>query len=562
MMNRRSVLSTLVGALLIFSVLSFMSNVSPARAFSPVFCGAGNSVTEDYGAISKGSTSFTASISTDSCTVGSLFVVAIYIPTNNSANGGSSGASITITGITDNFSDSYVFEGVPMALTMCPGTCGATTYQVPFEVYAANLLGNSSAISFTVHYDTASYSVAGLLNFQFWRGLTTHSSEACSSIFGENSAGALVYSSGILSHGSAYNDVCTVGVATGDVAMQFGSYCGSGVFDSEILQASNGTYASAAYQGIETAPDGCSTNFGSIFIYSLYYNETGFSKNYTDGYYCPSPPSCENNWMGQQTIVFTSVANTASNVQVATNGNCAGACAGTASHNATGYYLTRNELYYYDSRNTQAAGQISNVTLVVDALHMNVTQGYLYVAFYLAAVQPSLSFPWLLQFQIALPLFNNTDGVLGFNPSFNVPAGYYWAVGIMASPEGASRGSGASLSGVEMYLTSDNTEPQMYYAPAVPSASAQTPPATFYASNTQGHAVFFIAKETYTVTSYTVTSVSTLSGVIAGVVTRTTTLGVNSLDLTSVNFWFLPLLFILAPMALLLVVKRYSSGGM
>jgi hypothetical protein len=240
---------------------------------------------------------------------------------------------------------------------------------------------------------------------------------------------------------------------------------------------------------------------------------------------------------------------------VITNTNVMGA----TSNNGTGYYLTRNTFYFYASQNTQSNGLIDNVTIKVAALKMNVTQGSLYFGFYTSAGIPSLGNPWTLISTQVVPLFNTTSGFIKINPQVNIAVGAWFAVGIMASPEGHSRGGGAANSGVSVYLTSTAMEPQYYYAPAVASGAAQIPPQSFYSSTTQGHSIFQYVHETYTVFTATATTSVTVGGTATTTSTVTSTNVINQLNLASANFWFLPLLFLLAPMGLLIAVKRYAT---
>lgn len=565
-MESKRLFSALIGCLLVLSVISF-AGIQPVKAaFYPTICIPSNGGLASAISLSTSSTSVSVSLPEAGCGAGDLFIFSIYFP----ASGSTGSPFLTITGVTDNYSNSYVFEGVHGDMTACSAASasvcpGGDGYQILFEAYAATIVQTSNFMNVTIHYTgAAAYSggtIHGILGAEFWNGLSTVSTESCSAIFGNAADGSLVYTSGLIFNGNGYNDSCGTEVATGDVAVEFG--IGNFASGSTFAQVSNDTLVDGTFQPITTntcPSDGA--GIGNCLAYFSYYVQTGFTKPFYGSYYCASSCSgSHGNWIGQVTIVLASVANAVITTTTTVNTECGGSCIGASDNNGTGYYLTRNVLYYYAQLNAPSTGQIDNVTLKLAAVHMNVTKGYLYVGFYLDSSLPGVGNPWILSQTYQEPIINSSTGFIHINPQFDVPNGYYWAVGVMASPEGHSRGSGASLSGVSVYLTALNSSAQMYYAPpGIATAHAQTPPSTFFSPFSQTHALFIYIHETYTTATFTAYSTTTVGGTQTTYVTVDTTNVINQVNTASSTDWFLPLLFLLAPMALLIMVKKIATG--
>jgi hypothetical protein len=251
-----------------------------------------------------------------------------------------------------------------------------------------------------------------------------------------------------------------------------------------------------------------------------------------------------------------------SSVTVSTTINtmCTGACSG--GNNGTGNYLVRNQLYVYSSQNVAATGTIDNITLKFGAIHMNVTQGTLYVSIYTATGPPTGGNPYTQVVgptgSFAVPIFNasSANTFIHLNPQTQICGSCYYAVGVMASPEGHSRGSGAANSGVQVLETSQAGLTEYVYAPAGPSGTAQHPPNQFFSTTTFTPHHFIFIHEIFPVAIATTTVTDTTA--INGTATATVTFTATTLDLalatTSMTTDVILLLVILAPAVLLLTV--------
>jgi len=155
----------------------------------------------------------------------------------------------------------------------------------------------------------------------------------------------------------------------------------------------------------------------------------------------------------------------------------------------------------------------------------------------------------------ALTISNGTSNFfVHSNPQCNLASGQFYAVGYMTTTT-ASRGSGATGSGISFYESSQVGTIEYKY-----NVGSNTPPNSFFSSTQQTPRDFIYVHTIFTVATFTVTSVSTVSGTVSSTVFVTSTNIINQLNMASSGFWFIPLVFLLAPMGLLIAVKRIADG--
>jgi hypothetical protein len=265
---------------------------------------------------------------------------------------------------------------------------------------------------------------------------------------------------------------------------------------------------------------------------------------------------------GYYSAISTGVSTTTSTTTI--NTGCTGSGC-TGGSNGTANYLSSDYFYYYWSQNQASGAQVDNVTVKVGAVHINAATTTLYVLVYEAgnAAVPSASNPWnLVAPADAVPITNGTSNFfVHANPQNLICSSCYFAVGVMAIST-ASRGSGASGSGISLYESSTVGMVEYQY-----SVGSSTPAAAFYANNvkTNSHFDFMYIHTTYPVAieTTTVTSTTAINGTATSTVTATTTqTTIDSGFLTNnINFPIVMLLLFL-PTGIFFGISKTISGAL
>lgn len=242
-------------------------------------------------------------------------------------------------------------------------------------------------------------------------------------------------------------------------------------------------------------------------------------------------------------LIFSAASVTVTTV---INTSCLGACSGGS--NGTSIYLppptsTFFNLHFYASQNLATGAQVDNMTIKVAAVHISTNTGILYFCVWGATGVPNAGNLYtLIQPCTAVTLINGTSNFfIHVNPQVNLAASQYYAAGIMTTTT-ASRGSGASLSGVAIYLTSQAGIIEFKY-----SVGSATPPNQFFSNTIQTPRDFIFIHSTFAVATVTQTSTTTITGVVSSTVTTTSTSTqvVNQGDPTKPQFWYLPMFYLL-----------------
>lgn len=473
------------------------------------------------------------------------------------------GVAQSIT-VTDNESNTWTAVGtgqsvVCSATTGIGGTTCTSLLTNQMDIFSTVLSVNTNFLAVTIHSTPGNfaYNTAGSAPYLVTLGLSTTVFNSCSGSITSRLNGTMI--------SGAQGEPCTVLVPPGSylLAGEVFSYGGTAglthVGTTVPVSTTNDvsfTVANCPF-AVPTSSE-CGTQLG-------YYANLGSTvQTLQVGYQCTSNCGTGSNGMsfGVAAVVLSPSGLGGSTTTI--NTMCLGGC--TGGQNGTGNYLIRNLLYFYQSQNVAQSATIDNVTLKVGAVHMNVTQGYLYITIYTATGVPSGGNPFEEipgpTGQLAVPIFNGTSNFfVHWNPQAILPANGYYAVGILAAPEGHSRGSGAANSGVQVMETSLFLR-EYNYAPAGPSGSAQTPPFAFFSSTPQTPRHFIYVHEIFPVFLLTSTSTSTITvgGTATTTVSTTVTNVVNQLNMSSPGFWFLPLLFLMAPVGFMIAVKRFAGG--
>jgi hypothetical protein len=509
-MNKGKAISVFVVAML---ALGFLTAFLPVHAYTPLVANVGE------GSWSGAGTTYTFALTVTA--VGDT--IAVFAGIRNSVNNTFTTTSITSPGVAGGMSLIY------SAQTGCQASAGCSPghSQIPsIETFWTGTTTSSGSLTFTVTIGSSGATYAGAeaydLQYVGSPAVTATVCFASTVTCGGQAAGTPVSTTG--------PSVYLIGGAFIAAVNSASSPCG--------FVGPDGTVSASAYL-INNSGSTCGINF-------------------TGGASAGNGFALITTQWGNNIVTSTTTINTM----------CMGAC--TGGNNGTGNYLIRNLLYFYQSQNVNQVATIDNITLKLGTVHMNVTQGILYVAVYFVSGIPSAGNPYA---QItgptglkAVPLFNVTSSntFIHVNPQALICASCYYAVGVMASPEGHSRGGGAANSGVQVLETSVSGITEYTYAPAGPSASAQAPPTIFFSSTVNTSHNLFIYVHTvfpvYAVTS-TTTSTFTVGGTATTTISVTSTNYVNQLNMSSAGFWFLPLLFLMAPVGFLIAIKRFASGG-
>lgn len=514
-LSRDKAPSLLVLALLAASFFVLSMTFPAVHAATPVINNASN--------CDKGSAGATVTCTLTIATTGD--VIAVFGQTVNSADGVLySITSVTSTAVTGGFTEFISVQGncVPSS-----GFCGSSPPNQPFF--------NS-----------------------LWIGTAT-ASGAGKSIIINTAAGMTVGDIG----GQAY-DMSNVSptpnfYSTGECDAVKNNDCGSPMITassanpivaSVYLAGAITRGSSVGTAGTQFTINGAAAT-GGEFAQNTLVPPTNFPLNFNGGSGLNSGYALIGVVFNQESVsTVTTVLNTA----------CLGACSG--GNNGTSIYLpppttTFFNLHFYASQNIAGAAQVDNVTLKVAAVHITTSTGTFYVLVYGATGQPSGGNPYVLLTQIPVTLSNGSSNFfIHTNPQTNLGSSQYYAVGIMTTTT-ASRGSGATGSGVSVYETSQSGVVEYKF-----SVGSTTPPNSFFSSTTQTPHDFIYIHTTFPVATVTTTSTLTLSGLVTSTTTVTTTSTniINQLNMTSAGFWFIPMIFLLAPMALLIVVKRVADG--
>lgn len=235
---------------------------------------------------------------------------------------------------------------------------------------------------------------------------------------------------------------------------------------------------------------------------------------------------------------------------------------GLAAVSGSSTYLSKETLYTYQDGNGQTgAGTVYNFTTKVAAAHCAKVYCYILVGFYMAqtpGLQPSASNPLKLQqpqYTIAIANGTTTATVESQNVTVLILPNYWWAVGIMSNST-ASRGSGASGTGVSIYQATWVN--QMYGTSTVSTSFPVTTPPGIGAVP----ALYFKAALTFPIVTTTQTSTTTVTtGTYTTTITEGSTTTVNNITPASPTYWYFPILFLGSGFTIFAGIKIMTRRG-
>ena len=274
-------------------------------------------------------------------------------------------------------------------------------------------------------------------------------------------------------------------------------------------------------------------------------------------------------WTVEMLPFGTGLGTTTTTTTTTNNTGCVGpGCSGGNNGTSTYFSTSMPRLFVFvSSQNTLSPGQIDNFTMKVKAVHITQNVGLVYVLTYEPAtptLPASAGNPWTLLTGNGIDSIQLTNSTSNFfihaNPQTNICTSCYYAVGLMALTT-ASRGSGATGSGISFYESSQVGQTQYNY-----DMGSTTPAATFY-SNAINHPNFFMfVHETYTVATFSTTVTSTTSifanstVLTTSTVTSTATTIDSSFFLQNANYPLIILVLFL-PTGLFLGVTKSMDGA-
>jgi trimeric autotransporter adhesin len=260
--------------------------------------------------------------------------------------------------------------------------------------------------------------------------------------------------------------------------------------------------------------------------------------------------------------IFGPIASATSTTTTVINTMCLGACSGGNNGTSTHFSTSMPNLFvFYTSQNTGSAAIVDNFTMKIAAVHITTNTGTLYVLTCNSGTTAPSGTNLYNCVNTAVTISNSTaaNTFLHVNPQTQICASCYYAVGIMAATT-ASRGSGATGSGIKFYETSQVGITQYSYNPG-----STTPPSSFYSNTVKTPNFFMYIHTTYTVATSTISSTTTLTGSFTSTVTTTSTSTATTIDSTfftqNANFPFIFLLLFL-PTGLFIGITKNLSGGL
>lgn len=553
-------------SVMLLSVIQF----APVKAFTPTFCvgsGAAGGQTATS-TITAGTTSAsTGALPLATCgTTGTAFLVTFYWPLQNVTTG-QVVSSITVT---DNNTDVFTALGGGNYITCSnsasagacpknhPGNVGTVAQLAQFETFGTQLVKPAGHLNITFHYASATYTATLVAVYSIFSGASITTSTVCSSFFGSAVDSTLIY-------GLGYNDYCTGTIPSGGVALQAGMY---NVNAGNTFAFSPGTSVSPTEMatGVQIGTVYCVNALNICQFYQAYEinsQNTPISMG-NFGWAATSTGGGLGNWMSENTIVLVPSAGVTSTTTI--NTNCLGGCSGGS--NGTSIYLppptsTFFNLHFYASVNLQTPSQVDNVTFKVAAVHITAATGLIYVCVWAANGVASGGNPYtLVQACNGYVLTNGTSNFfVHSNPQANLGANQSYAVGIMTTTT-ASRGSGASGSGISIYQTSQAGITEYKY-----SVGSSTPPTTFFSNVQQTphdwiyiHTTFPVVLLTTTLSTATITISGTLISTIFSTTTMTT-LNMNLAVQNGTDYAIILLVLLFPAMALMVPIAIYTKSA-
>lgn len=337
-----------------------------------------------------------------------------------------------------------------------------------------------------------------------------------------------------------------------------GGFHSSGGFGGGPYNAQCGVSYQAYATVTQAGTHGASITYGQAWTENL--NNVG-SANFYDVTGCANI-TCAFQTLGLNNTVL------ATTTQTTTINTMCGNCNGNGGNNGTGNYLTgtagASTLYFYYSQNVNTVGTIDNVTVFVKNVHITTNTGTFYFLFYSTfnSQPPGPGNQWQLLSgnTVAFTLINSTSNFyIHTNPQTFVGAGNWFAVAIMATTT-ASRGSGASGSGVSLAMVSQPTTTEYQY-----TVGSSNPPPTFFSSTpkTSSHWdwIFYHIIFPVTIRTQTVTSTTTQGGTATTTVTSTaTTLDITTAPGAFTNYAELLIVILTPAMIIAVPIAAYTRS--
>lgn len=573
-------------------VIGFVLYVQPVHGFTPTYCAASGSAGAQVATIpflAATTTASTGAVSLGNCGInGNAVYVTAYLPANNLTTL----QIISNFHLSDNLSSAYsLLEGGTYITCsnsasggQCPknhpGNTGTVAQGAFLQLWGMLLPKNSGHIDFTATFNAPGYSGTIVLNFMIFQGGSLNVFNGCAANFGTAADSTLIY-------GTGYNDYCNTLVPAAGIAIQFGMY-NVNAGNTFAFSPGSAQFPNAASSGQLIGSQYCPNAANVCEFYGAYdINTATTSTNFQYGWATTTTGGGFGNWMAEMTIVIASISQ--STVVTTTNQDCVGSC--TSTHSGSSSYLSTNYLYLYYGQAVVSSGlgeTLYNETSFVSAIHVTTASATIYLAFYTGTTSPpSIGNPLSLAWSATYNPNNNTaNRWLHSTPNVNVCSGCWYAVAIMATST-ASRGSGASGSGVAIAEDTINGVTLYNYNVGSPTLPVSVYTASITTPNIWlvGYLKFAVVILTDTATltgvttlpngtvvstttvikpAITVTSTSTVSGVITSTVFSTSVISTlaNANDIISL----LPnlpelLLFLITPIAVFAGLGALTKSG-